>query len=106
MISIDDVSAVEIKLGTILEAALVPNTDKLIQLTVDFGEEKRTIVSGIAHRVDPEYMVGKQFPFITNLEPRTIRGVESNGMILAASSGEELALLCPHKEMPAGTRVG
>lgn len=106
MATIDDFGKIEIRLGTVTEAELVPDTDKLIQLSVDFGDEIRTIVSGIAHKVSPEDMVGRQFPFITNLEPRTIRGVESNGMILAANNEEALALLSPTADMPPGTRVG
>lgn len=100
-ITIDDFNKVEIRIGTILEAERVPDTDKLIKLKVDFGGEERQIVSGIAEYVEVEYLIGKQCPFITNLEPRVIKGLESNGMILAIG-GETFALLHPHKEVIPG----
>ncbi|QSH39135.1 methionine--tRNA ligase subunit beta [Candidatus Kaiserbacteria bacterium] len=103
-ITIDDFTKLDIRLGTILEAQRVPETDKLIECTVDVGEEEpRTIVSGIAHVREAEDLVGKQLPYILNLAPRTIKGVESNGMLLALGEGEEFALLHPDKEVPAGT---
>ncbi len=104
MISIDDFKKVEIKVGEILEAEKVPDTDKLLKLKVDFGEESpRQILSGIAMYVSPESLVGKKVPFITNLEPRVIRGLESNGMILAGSTPEGFfTLLEAHKDTPRG----
>lgn len=87
MISIDDFKKLEIRIGKILSAEKVPETDKLLKLSVDFAEEKpRQIVSGIAvHFPDPAKLVGKSVAFAANLEPRTIRGLESQGMILAVS---------------------
>lgn len=103
-ISIDDFAKIEIKIGIILAAEMVPETDKLIKCTVDVGEEEpRTIVSGIAELRQPEDLIGKQLPYITNLEPREIRGVESNGMLLAVGDGEAFALLHPDVEVPPGT---
>lgn len=86
-ISIDEFKKVEIKIGEILSAEKVPDADKLLRLLVDFNEENpRQIVSGIsAYFPDPQVLVGKKCAFATNLEPRTIRGLESNGMILAVS---------------------
>ena len=106
-ISYDDFAKVEISLGTILSVEIVPDADKLFKLMVDFGEEApRQILSGIREYFeDPQSLVGVQCPFITNLAPRTIRGLESNGMILAASSGETLALLRPTTAMPVGTKL-
>ena len=90
MISIDDFKKLEIKIGLILSAEKVPDTDKLLRLTVDMGEEgPRQIVSGIsAYFPDPERLVGKKCAFAANLEPRTIKGLESQGMILAVNGGE------------------
>ncbi len=87
MISIDDFKKLEIKIGQILSAEKVPETDKLLKLSVDFGEESpRQIVSGIsAYFPDPQTLVGKKCAFAANLEPRTIKGLESNGMILAVN---------------------
>jgi methionyl-tRNA synthetase len=107
MISIDQFKAVEAKIGTILTAEKVENADKLLRLTVDFGEETgpRQILSGIAEFYQPESLVGKQCPFITNLEPRTIRGLESRGMILAGGLAEGVVLLHPDKVVPPGTTL-
>lgn len=110
MISIDDFKKLDIRIGTILGAEKVPDTDKLLKLSVDVGEgDPRQIISGIAEFVEPDELVGKQLPFILNLEPRVIRGEESNGMILAASAlteeGRKLALLFPHTDLPAGSQV-
>ena len=107
MINIDQFKAVEAKIGTILSAEKVENADKLLKLSVDFGEETgpRQILSGIAEYYTPEALVGKQCPFITNLEPRTIRGFESNGMILAGGLSEGITLLHPDKTVPPGTML-
>ncbi len=107
MISYEDFAKLEIKIGTILTAEVVEGADKLLRLTVDVGEETpRQIVSGIREYFsDSEVLVGKQCPFLVNLEPRVIRGLESQGMILAASSDDTFALLEPHVPLPAGTKV-
>lgn len=107
MISYDDFAKLEIAIGTITEVSVVEDADKLLKLTVDVGEETpRQIISGIrAYFDDPQSLVGMQCPFLLNLEPRIIRGYESQGMILAASSGETLALLPPSAMVPNGTRI-
>lgn len=105
-ISIDDFSKIEVKIGTVRSAERVPETDKLFRLTVDFGEESgpRQIVSGIAAYVsEPESLVGRQLAFVTNLEPRTIRGLESDGMLFAVGSDESFAFLTPDRGVPPGT---
>ena len=87
MLSYNDFSQLDIRIGTILSAERVPETDKLIKLSVDIGEEApRTLVAGIAAFVpDTATLIGKQIPLLANLEPRLLKGIESNGMILAAS---------------------
>ena len=114
MISIDDFAKVEIRVGKILTAEKVPDTDKLLRLTVDMGEENpRQIVSGISmHFPDPQTLVGTKCTFVANLEPRTIRGLESQGMICAVSTpaAEDgtpgtFSLLKVSEDIPAGTRV-
>jgi len=104
-ISYDDFAKLEIRIGTVVAAEMVPETDKLIKCTIDFGDfGMRTIVSGIALFRKPEEVVGKQLPYIVNLAPRVLRGVESQGMLLAASpGGEGLALLVPDTPVPNGT---
>lgn len=106
-INYDDFSKLEIKIGTILTVQIVPEADKLLKLLVDVGEsEPRQIISGIrTHFADPQVLVGNQCPFITNIEPRVIKGLESNGMIMAASDDENFALLHPADLLKAGTKV-
>lgn len=105
MISFDDFSKLDIRIGKILSAEKVEGADKLIKLQVDFGEEKRQIVSGIAEFYAPEDLIEKEFPFLINLEPRTLRGVESHGMILAADIDGKPVLLQPEEEVPAGSKI-
>lgn len=107
MIDYEHFSKLEIKIGTITAVEVVEGADKLLKLTVDVGEEEsRQIVSGIREFFeDPQEIVGRQSPFLVNLEPRTIRGLESQGMILAAGDKEEFTLLHPTKEVAVGTKV-
>ena len=106
MISIDEFSKIEVKVVTVQFAELVPETDKIIKCTVDLGEMgQRTIVSGIAQWKKPEELVGKRLPYIFNLAPRMLRGVESQGMLLAASDENGVALLQPERDVPAGTKL-
>jgi len=109
-ISYDDFAKLDIRIGTIVAAERVPDTDKLIKCEVDFGDPpagggKRTIVSGIAQWRTPEALVGKQAPYIVNLEPRELRGIMSEGMLLAASVPEGIALLHPDSPVSPGTRI-
>ena len=108
MITYDDFAKIEIRIGTILSVEIVEGADKLLRLMVDFGEEApRQIVSGIrVYFPDETVLVGKQCPFVVNLQPRTIRGLESQGMILAGGMENDLALLHPDKLVPAGTLLG
>ena len=103
----EDFAKLDIRIGTVIAAELVPDTDKLIKCTVDFGEEmgQRTIVSGIAEWKKPEELVGRQFPYIVNLTPRMLRGIESRGMLLAASDQSGVALIAPEREVPRGTKL-
>lgn len=107
MISYDDFAKVEIRIGEIKTVEVIESADKLLKLTVDFGEGvPRQIVSGIrTYFEDPRVLVGVKCPFVTNLEPRVIRGFESNGMIFAASHEDVLALLTPSADIPVGTRL-
>lgn len=106
-ITYDDFAKLEIRIGTVLAAELIPETDKLLKCTIDFGDfGQRTIVSGIALFRQPDEIIGKQLPYIVNLAPRMLRGVESQGMLLAASpGGEGLALLLPDVSVPNGTKL-
>lgn len=106
-ISYDDFAKLEIKIGTIMEVEVVPDADRLLRLTVDVGEENpRQIVSGIREYFDDiNSLVGLQCPFLTNLEPRIIRGLESQGMILAASNDASFSLLNPSQKLIPGTLI-
>ncbi|KKR67946.1 MAG: Methionyl-tRNA synthetase [Parcubacteria group bacterium GW2011_GWF1_40_6] len=108
MISIEDFKKVDIAVGKILSAEKVPDTDKLLKLSVDLGEETpRQIISGISfYFPDCSVLVGKKCMFVINLEPRMIKGLESNGMILAvATDDSQFSLLEPNNEIPVGTRA-
>lgn len=107
-ISYDDFAKVEIKAGKILSAEKIPDTDKLLKLSVDFAEDKpRQIVSGISmYFPDHAVLVGKVCMFVTNLEPRMIKGFESNGMLFALSTTEgNFSLLEPGSNIPVGTKA-
>ena len=105
-ITIEQFSTIETKVGIVMSAERVPETDKLLRLVVDFGEEKgpRQIISGIAAYVaEPSSLLGRQLVFVTNLEPRTIKGLESDGMLFAVGTGETFAFLTPDRSVPPGT---
>lgn len=106
MISINEFAKVELKLATIISAEVVPETDKLLKLEVDLGTEKRQIVAGLAVSYpDPGGLVGKQVVVVANLEPRTLRGLESQGMILAVSGEDGPVLLHPDKQAKPGSII-
>src|SRR5690606_27365530 len=103
---IDDFHKIEMKVGTILSAEEIEGSDKLLKLSVDFGEENpRQVLSGIKNKVNAEDIVGKQFPFVTNLEPRMMMGLESQAMILGAGDGDVFALFHPTNKVPSGTKL-
>ena len=105
-ISLDEFSKIEVKVGTVKTAERVPDSNKLLRLTVDFGEENgpRQIVSGIAKYVEePESLIERQRAFVTNLAPRMLAGLESNGMLFAVGDGDTFAFLTPDRPIPPGT---
>ncbi len=107
-VTFDDFAKIEIKAGKILSVEKVPNTDKLLKLIVDFAEATpRQIVSGISGFFpDPAILAGKTCMFVTNLEPRTIKGLESNGMLFAVSTADgNFSLLEPNSTIPPGTKA-
>ena len=99
--------AMDIRTATVLEAERVPKTDKLLKLTIDTGIDRRVIVSGIAECYTPEEMVGKQICILANLAPRTIRGIESKGMILMARQGDgKMRFITPAEVLTNGSQIG
>lgn len=105
MISFEDFKKVEIKIGKVISAERVPDADKLLKLVFDMGDHERQVVAGIAEYYSPESLVGKEMPVVTNLEPRVLKGVESNGMILAAGVDGRPVILGPAEEVPSGSVV-
>ncbi|MFA5841426.1 MAG: hypothetical protein WC835_00470 [Candidatus Paceibacterota bacterium] len=107
MITIDDFKKCEIKIGTILSAEKVPDADRLVKLSIDLGEgAPRQIVSGIAEFFpDVSVLIGRQVPVLTNLLPRAIRGLESNGMVLYSVGDSFLTTVSPGDTVPNGTPV-
>jgi len=103
-ITIEDFAKMDLRVVKVLAAEKVAKADKLLKLTVDLGTEQRTIISGIAKHYAPEELVGKDVVMIINLKPAKIRGIESRGMVLAASCGEKLALVTA-SDMTPGSRV-
>ncbi|HEX9948936.1 MAG TPA: methionine--tRNA ligase subunit beta [Thermodesulfobacteriota bacterium] len=105
MITYDDFIKLDIRIGTVTSAEKVQGTDKLIRLEIDFGEGTRQVVAGMALTYTPEDFIGKQVPILVNLEPRKLRGIESQGMILAADVGGKPIMLIPDREVPPGSAV-
>ena len=108
-ITADLLEKIDIRVGTILAVADVPNSDKLVQLRVSFGDHERTILSGMKlERPNPREIEGKQALFVVNLEPRKIRGIVSEGMLfdLGFADGILPVLATPECPVPDGTRAG
>lgn len=105
MATVDDFTKLEFKVGTVLEASDIEGSDRLLKLIVDVGEEKRRqILSGIKQWYSPEDLADKQFVFITNLEPRMMMGLESQGMILCAGDEKPVPLI-PLVQVPNGSKI-
>ncbi len=104
-ITIDDFAKIDLRVATVIAAERVPKTDKLIKLQVKIGDEERTIVSGIAQHYEPENLIGKNVIVIANLKPAKLRGIESRGMVLAASDGEGNLVLADAAGIASGSKV-
>jgi methionine--tRNA ligase beta chain len=105
VITFEDFMKLEIRIGKVLTAEKVEGTDKLIKLEIDLGSEQRVLIAGVAESYEPEYLIGKEVPVLTNLEPCKIRGIMSQGMILAANVEGKPIVLHPEREVPPGTPV-
>lgn len=107
MITIDDFAKVDLRVAVVKAAEAHPNADRLLVLKIDAGDgiEDRQLVAGIRAHYEPEDLVGKKIVIVNNLEPAVLRGVESQGMILAASDGEIVTLLTTEKEVSPGSKI-
>ncbi|MFH0834808.1 MAG: methionine--tRNA ligase subunit beta [Candidatus Micrarchaeota archaeon] len=107
MITYDDFMKVELRVATILSAERVEDASKLLKLRIKMGEEERTLAAGIAQQYAPEELVGRQLIVVANLEPKKLRGIESQGMLLAACTDDEsqIVFVTPEKQIPDGSRV-
>jgi len=107
VITIEEFQRIELRVATILSAERVPGTEKLLKLQIDLGSENRQLVAGIAKHYTPEELIGKQIVVVTNLQPAVIRGIESQGMLLAASTDDssQIALVTLQRPVPNGCRV-
>lgn len=105
LITIEDFAKVQMKVAVVLAAEKVEGADKLLKLQLDIGDETRQVVSGIAKQYTPEDMIGKKVVLITNLKPAKLRGIESQGMILAATKGKKLTLVTIDGDIPAGAEI-
>ena len=105
-ITIDDFMKVDLRTAKVLAAEKVPNSRKLVKLSIDVGTEQRTLVAGIAEAYEPEALVGRTIVMVFNLKPAKLMGIESNGMVLAASpDGGKPTLVSFDADVPPGTRV-
>ena len=105
-ISIDDFMKVEMRVAKVLEAEAVPKSRKLMKLSIDVGTEQRTLVAGIAEAYEPEQLVGRTIGIVFNLKPAKLMGIESNGMVLAASVGDGRPILVGFdQDVAPGARV-
>ena len=105
MVTIDDFKNFEIRVATIKEVSDHPNADKLYVLKVDFGDKQKQLVAGIKSSYAKESLIDKQVAVIDNLEPAVIRGIESQGMLLAAQDDSGIVILSPESKIKDGSRV-
>lgn len=105
MISMEDFKKMELRVAEVLDAAYHPQADRLYILDIQVGEERKRIVAGIRPAYSPEELKGKRIVVVNNLEPAVIRGVESQGMLLAAQEGETLSLVTTDRPVSSGSTV-
>jgi len=111
MISFEEFQKIDLRVAKVIEAENVKGSEKLLKLKIDLGSstgsgrEIRQIVAGIAKFYKPEDLIGKEIIMVANLEPKILRGLKSQGMLLAAESENKISLLIPDKEMPAGAKI-
>lgn len=105
MATLADFQAIDLRVATVTAAELHPNADRLLVLRIELGSEQRQIVAGIRASYEPQALVGKQIIVVANLEPAKLRGVESQGMLLAARDGDRVVIMAPDAVVPPGSKV-
>ena len=105
LVDISEFARLKLRVAEVLKAEPVEGANKLLKLQIDLGSEKRQIVAGVAEHYSPERITGMKIIVIVNLKPAVIRGVESNGMLLAATKGKKLTLVTPDDDLPAGAKI-
>lgn len=105
VITIDQFKRIDLRVAEVVACERIPGADRLLRLQVSFGEETRQILAGVAMHYTPEELVGKQIVVVHNLKPAVIRGLQSNGMLLAAKDGDQLAVLTVDRPVGNGSRV-
>jgi methionine--tRNA ligase beta chain len=105
MVSYEEFKKFDIRVALVEDVEKVPKADKLYKLSIDLGTEKRTLVAGLAEHYKAEEIKGKKIVVLTNLEPRKLRGILSQGMLLAAVDGDKVSILVPQKDLPPGARI-
>lgn len=105
MITIEEFKKLDLRIGTVKSAETHPQADRLLVLTIDLGSEARQIVAGIRGHYTPEELLGRQIVVVANLQPARLRGIESQGMLLAATDGENIVILTPEKKVDPGAKV-
>lgn len=105
MVSFEDFKKLDLRIGKIMSAEKVEGSEKLLRLSVSLGDETRQIVAGLGKSYLPDDLLGKEVVVVANLEPRELMGLESQGMLLATKSGEDIVILEPEKEVAPGSAV-
>lgn len=105
MISFEDFKKLDMRIAEIKDVEAIPESDNLWKLTLDVGGEKRHIVAGIKNQYSKKDLLGRQIVIVANLEPKKLRGVESQGMLLAAEEGDIVSLLIPDKKVRTGSKI-
>ena len=105
MASLEEFQKIDLRIGKVLEAALHPNADRLLVLQVDLGTERRQVVAGIKASYQPEGLIGRMVAVVANLDAATIRGVESQGMVLATQDEQGITLLTTERPVTTGSRI-
>ncbi len=104
-ISLEEFAKIDLRIGKICEVKLHPNADRLYVLKVKVGDEERTLVAGLKQYYSPEELKGKKVLMLVNLEPKEIRGIKSEGMVLVAEDGETISLLVPERDVKSGAKI-